>query len=173
MIKYNKKMSDYNFLITEDNSTGLYNNSVGDIYHSKTGALREAIEKFVIPSFNYINSECINILDICFGIGYNTKAALLQNRSINIDALEYDSKLVMLSPFIKDSINDADLKIFLLSELLKKFSPDEILNNLEEQIAISSGAFFSPDILNLIRVISNDRYKNNPELSKNSFLHNI
>ena len=41
----------YEFLpyITADGSVGLFNNKVNDIYHSATGALSEAYDKFISP----------------------------------------------------------------------------------------------------------------------------
>ena len=47
------------------------------MYHSKFGALTEAWEKFILPSGidKNFNSE-IKVLDVCYGIGYNTKALM-------------------------------------------------------------------------------------------------
>ena len=64
---------------TNDGSVGLFSPEADDIYHSTYGALSEAYEKFILPADleNYfkIHSE-IKILDICYGIGYNTKSFL-------------------------------------------------------------------------------------------------
>ena len=43
-------MNNIKFIITDDSSMGLYNESVNDIYHSKTGAYTEALKKFILPS---------------------------------------------------------------------------------------------------------------------------
>lgn len=71
-------MSDFKPYITADGSTGLYNNEVQDIYHSASGALSEAFDKFIEPiDFDLlISKDNIKILDICYGIGYNSKAFL-------------------------------------------------------------------------------------------------
>lgn len=71
----------YNFYpyFTNDGSVGLYSESDNDIYHSTYGALTEAYEKFILPADfkNYFkNNNKIKILDICFGIGYNSKSFL-------------------------------------------------------------------------------------------------
>ena len=102
----------YKFLpfMTNDYSVGLYNEDVNDIYHSAFGALSEAFEKFVNPVLPYIKQKNqLNVLDICYGIGYNTKAllsALLQsNININIDCVDNDITLMQLSPFICSNIN--------------------------------------------------------------------
>ena len=71
-------MNDFLPYITNDNSVGLYDKDVDDIYHSASGALSEAFEKFILPiDFNDLKrNKNINVLDICYGIGYNTKAFL-------------------------------------------------------------------------------------------------
>lgn len=64
---------------TNDGSVGLFSPEADDIYHSTYGALAEAYEKFVIPADlekYFQNNTQIKVLDICFGIGYNTKSFL-------------------------------------------------------------------------------------------------
>lgn len=72
-------MKDILPFYTKDGSVGLYSNADKDIYHSVYGAYSEAYDKFVIPArfdkFLKNNSE-IKILDLCYGIGYNTKSFL-------------------------------------------------------------------------------------------------
>ena len=70
-------MRDYEPYYTEDGSIGLYSYAEKDVFHSKYGALTEAWEKFVIPSgIDNLNKNNIKVLDICYGIGYNTKALM-------------------------------------------------------------------------------------------------
>ena len=72
-------MREYEFYYTQDGSIGLYSYSDNDVYHSKFGAVTEAWDKFIISSniSKIINtSDNINVLDICYGIGYNTKALM-------------------------------------------------------------------------------------------------
>lgn len=118
---------------TNDGSVGLFSPEANDIYHSTYGALTEAYEKFILPSdfekFFRKNSE-IKILDICFGIGYNSKSFLNKlleiiyndtidtnniSKTINNDeiytnnkkykifihAIDTDKNLATLSPFFK------------------------------------------------------------------------
>lgn len=71
-------MSEFKPFITADGSVGLYNDDFGDIYHSAEGALSEAYNKFIYP-INFaklLEHEQIKILDICYGIGYNSKSFL-------------------------------------------------------------------------------------------------
>ena len=72
-------MRDYEFYYTQDGSIGLYSHVDKDVYHSKFGAVTEAWEKFIIPSGidKLINIKPnIKILDVCYGIGYNTKSLM-------------------------------------------------------------------------------------------------
>ena len=71
-------MTDFHPYFTHDGSVGLYSPQFNDIYHSATGALTEAYEKFIYPSDieNLMTKESIKVLDICYGIGYNSKSFL-------------------------------------------------------------------------------------------------
>ena len=120
----------YLFLKTKDGSVGLYDDDVKDIYHSSLGAYKEALDKFVLPAQieRFKNGRC-KVLDICYGIGYNTKALLKYSYEYNyniqfkIDALEIQKDLIELSPFIKPAkFNNIDYEIdkFLLESYLKE-----------------------------------------------------
>lgn len=64
---------------TNDGSVGLYSPQVDDVYHSAYGALSEAYEKFILPAELQTvlkNKSEIKILDLCYGIGYNSKSFL-------------------------------------------------------------------------------------------------
>lgn len=71
-------MYEFNPYFTNDGSVGLYNKDFNDIYHSATGALTEAYEKFILPvDFDNLTTDGnLKVLDICYGIGYNTKSLL-------------------------------------------------------------------------------------------------
>lgn len=76
---YNVMMYDLCPYFTNDGTVGLFSRSDDDIYHSTYGALTESWQKFIIPAHfeDYVEShEEVKILDICYGIGYNTKTAL-------------------------------------------------------------------------------------------------
>ena len=140
---------------TNDGSVGLFSPDADDIYHSTYGALTEAYEKFILPSNfkDYLkkNNE-IKILDICFGIGYNSKSFLnyllnfIYNETIdtnkikNIDkiytnnkkykvyihALDNDKNLALLSPFFvtnKKILKNNNLSFY--NEKIKKMLCDK------------------------------------------------
>lgn len=72
---------------TNDGTVGLFSRTDDDIYHSTYGALTESWQKFIIPAHfeEYLAThDEVKVLDICYGIGYNTKTALnvfIQNDS--------------------------------------------------------------------------------------------
>ncbi len=88
--------------LSEDGSYTAYSKEYDEHYHStKDGALYESLVKHVNPAFKLKqNQEEINILDICFGLGFNTLATLFYhkknslNSKINIYSPELDSSLV-------------------------------------------------------------------------------
>lgn len=72
-------MQDLCPYFTNDGTVGLFSKEDDDIYHSTYGAVTESWQKFIIPAKlqDYIAThDSIKILDLCYGIGYNSKAAL-------------------------------------------------------------------------------------------------
>ena len=61
-----------------DGSHTFYNDEVGESYHTPLGAAMEAREKYIPPC--EVEKRCrngrINVLDICYGLGYNTAALI-------------------------------------------------------------------------------------------------
>ena len=95
-------MRNYEPYYTEDGSIGLYSYADKDVYHSKYGALTEAWEKFILPSgLKHNNKDEIKVLDVCYGIGYNTKA--LMSFFINKNKIY---KKNFLKKFLTKSINN-------------------------------------------------------------------
>jgi len=80
----------------------MYSKEFNQNYHStKEGALNESLSKHIIPALEYHQGAIeLNILDICFGLGYNTLATLYyikQNNltiKLNICSPEFDTKLL-------------------------------------------------------------------------------
>ena len=91
----------HKMVLSEDGSYTAYSKEYDEHYHStKDGALHESLLKHVLPAFKIIQDrEEINILDICYGLGFNTLATLLYYRQNNLT-----SKLNIYSPEL-----DADL----------------------------------------------------------------
>ena len=87
---------------SEDGSYTAYSKEYDEHYHAtKDGALRESLNKHVIPCFSQFNNPThLNILDICFGLGFNTLATLYYlkenrlNTTLSIYSPELDADLV-------------------------------------------------------------------------------
>ncbi len=89
---------------TNDGSNTLYSSKFNQHYHSvKAGAINEALSKHVIPAITYTinnNLKEINILDICFGLGYNTFTTIdyiIKNNldiKVNFYSPEFDTELI-------------------------------------------------------------------------------
>lgn len=87
---------------TKDGSNTLFSARYNQHYHNPDdGAIQESLTKHIIPTLEFHKEkEELNILDICFGIGYNTFTTLyyiLNNnleKKVNIYSPELDGNLV-------------------------------------------------------------------------------
>jgi tRNA U34 5-methylaminomethyl-2-thiouridine-forming methyltransferase MnmC len=71
---------------TEDGSFTFFSTQFGECFHSHTGAYTEAQKKFVEPTELLQKAKTakrLRLLDICYGLGYNTAAALEAIWSVN------------------------------------------------------------------------------------------
>ena len=91
-------MDDYKKQTTKDGSLSLYSLSYEEGFHDKDGALRESINKYLLPAQleQFSNAEKIVVLDVCMGLGYNTgcilEELLQSNIKIEWHGLEIDEK---------------------------------------------------------------------------------
>lgn len=77
---------------TRDGSYTFRNPDVDECYHSTTvGAIEEAEKKYVEPA-NLQEGQ--SVLDFCFGLGYNTLAALMKVRSLRVVGIEHDREIL-------------------------------------------------------------------------------
>jgi len=85
--------------LTADGSLTFFSQQFQETFHSQHGAKQEAQEKFIIPcqlAEKAQQQSQLNLLDICYGLGYNTATALetIWNRNPNcrvqLIALESD-----------------------------------------------------------------------------------
>jgi len=72
-------------VLSEDGTYTAYSKEYDEHYHStKDGALNESLYKHVYPAFKVKkDAKELNILDICFGLGFNTLATLYHLKQIN------------------------------------------------------------------------------------------
>jgi len=114
---------------TEDGSATFFSEKFGEPYHSVTaGAFTEALEKFCRPSKvrERAREGKVSLLDVCFGLGYNTVAFLSEVLSENPGALvkvvgfEYDISVIENS--LKVNWGKFEKWKWVLRELLKNRS---------------------------------------------------
>jgi len=120
---------------TADGSETFLNEEVGESYHSQTGAVEEAFKKYAVPCRikELSKKGKIKILDICFGMGYNSAAAIdaaleeNPNCEIEIIGLENDIEIVNKRKEVNPAIKNY--------KLIKKMG--EKLELVEGQISIT------------------------------------
>lgn len=117
---------------TADGSTTYYSEEFKEHYHSTTGALEESFKKFVIPSLkDKLEQEHIKLLDICFGIGYNTACAIhyikANNPRIRIEIVGLEN-----DPAIVRSVKDLEVPRLISEEY-------DILRKLPDSWQVNQG----------------------------------
>ena len=90
-------MSELKGILTKDGSISLRSLSFQENFHSQEGALKETEIKFINPSnLKRFKEKSLNVLDICFGLGYNSaflfNKLIKQNSFTNWYALEIDNR---------------------------------------------------------------------------------
>lgn len=107
-------------IITSDSTFTLFNTKFNEHYHSiSDGAYNETLYKHVIPVFQHCkNKDSIKILDICFGLGYNTLCFLEYANNNN-----YKGNIEIYSP-----------EINLIHDLYKHTYPKQCDMHILEQL---------------------------------------
>ena len=91
-------MDDLKRQTTKDGSLSLYSLTYEEGFHDMDGALRESINKYLLPAQldQFHNTEKIVILDVCIGLGYNSgcilEELLQRNHTIEWHGLEIDQR---------------------------------------------------------------------------------
>lgn len=120
-----------------DGSYTAYSKEYDEHYHStKDGALFESLVKHVEPAFKIkAHQSEITILDICFGLGFNTLATIYYHKK---NALH--SKLNIFSP---------ELDASLVKSLGSFVYPEEFDEFKEILFALVENGFYSDDTLHV------------------------
>ena len=100
-------------IITADNTETFLNLEVGESYHSQTGAVDEAFKKYAQPCKikELAKNGSITILDMFFGLGYNSAMAIDVALEENPDCLitvigtEFDQKIISNIQKVNPPIN--------------------------------------------------------------------
>ncbi len=90
IVKINKKTMNTSFDLkeTDDGSYTFFSSEFEELFHSHSGAKQEAQKKFIEPCQLLKKAKIqkqIILLDICYGLGYNSAAALAGIWSVNPD----------------------------------------------------------------------------------------
>ncbi|MBW3003244.1 hypothetical protein KY328_06015 [Candidatus Woesearchaeota archaeon] len=104
---------------TQDGSVTFMSDKVGETYHSISGAKEESEKKFVEPCLGSVkDKDDIWVLDVCFGLGYNTAALLdaVTGKRVNVIALENDPG-ILLKILEVDDVFDSH---FVIKDLIKE-----------------------------------------------------
>ena len=115
---------------TVDGSITYYNEDFNECYHTKAGALSEARIKHVEPANlkELAKKGEVRILDICFGLGYNTIVALdellEENCKIFVVGLENDEKIIEKIPMLELESKGYEYVNRLAKE--KEYSDDKV-----------------------------------------------
>jgi tRNA U34 5-methylaminomethyl-2-thiouridine-forming methyltransferase MnmC len=126
-----RELISRNLLVQTDDGTYTVRSTAGsELMHSRMGALREAFEKFAIPSgINKIINP--TILDLCSGLGYNSLAALVTNPSSSIHMIEYSREMIFLGACLESEYNE--------KKIIDKAVYDFLNDRKNEKIKIING----------------------------------
>ena len=116
-------MSELIEVLTEDGSYSLRSVFFQENFHSSVGALAETKLKFTVPSdLQRFQDRSLNVLDICFGLGYNSASLLnelnKQKSYLNWYALEIDKRPLEYSLRNKSFLKLWDPKVKKIFESL-------------------------------------------------------
>jgi tRNA U34 5-methylaminomethyl-2-thiouridine-forming methyltransferase MnmC len=139
-------MDNITFKITEDGSHTLYLKDLDETYHSKHGAIQEALHVFIDAGLNFVNLPHLNILEVGFGTGLNTFLTLQEStdRSINYTSLEaypLSEDIVSQLNYTKElKLNSEGIQLFKMChqvewESYQKITPKFNLNKIKVELA--------------------------------------
>ncbi len=118
-------MPNQEIIKTEDGSDTIYNQDIGESYHSRFGALQESMHVFITAGLRQIKYSSVNILEIGFGTGLNALLSLAESmrsgqtmQYITIEKfplprkiwnqLNYTHILPDIEPHLFNSLHDAE-----------------------------------------------------------------
>ncbi|MCK4442230.1 MAG: hypothetical protein KAU90_09505 [Sulfurovaceae bacterium] len=180
-LAYNKNLrKEKKLMPTVDGSSTLFSTEFEESYHSTfDGALHESLYKHVIPAFSFQKDKKeLTILDICFGLGYNTFATIyyikkenLKNK-VHIISPEFDQELVKsLSSFEYPKEFDSLKNIII--ELSQNFYYED--KQFKIEILLGDARVSIPKIKQKIDIVYQDAFspKKNPLLWTKEYFADI
>lgn len=168
----------FHTFINKYGTTSLFCDDIGDIYYSFIGAYEEAMQKFVLPLSEENFSRDLKVLDICYGLGFNSKTFvnyLINEKNfknkIEIDAIDIDKKILALSLLHNNrNINQLIHNKFSLSLLRTsdfKNETEYLLNNEDFSCLINNASD------SILKLYQNKRINYKKNAKKSTFVHNI
>jgi len=151
---YNQALrSQKRVILCEDGTHTLFSEEFSEPYHStKDGALHESLEKHVKPALNLKKGfSSLTILDICFGLGYNSFATLYYLKKYRLK-----TKIHILSPEFDEA----------LIHSLKKFDYPEEFNQIQEIIHQVSQNLYYEDEQFKIEILLGDARESVPKIKE-------
>jgi tRNA U34 5-methylaminomethyl-2-thiouridine-forming methyltransferase MnmC len=121
------------YKITYDGSKTLFSSKYNQTFHSlQDGALSESLYKHIIPALSIFEySEELHILDICFGLGYNTFGTIyyvLENKlpiKLTFYSPEFDLELIQSLEFFEYPPEFEKLKKIIFEISKNQYYKDE------------------------------------------------
>ncbi len=151
---YKEELRDKKKLVlTKDGTKTLFSCEFNEAYHStKDGALYESLEKHVKPALSLQkDKKDLVILDICFGLGYNTLATLYHIKKYNLS-----TNIHIISPEIDKG----------LIKSLREFEYPKEFNQFKDIIEKLSKNLFYKDKQFTIEILIGDAREIIPKIDK-------
>lgn len=127
--------------LTGDGSFTFYSTEFGETFHSHYGAHQEAIGKFVYPTLlpEKATQGPVKILDVCYGLGYNTAAALETIWQVNPDC-QVQIYALELNPVVPRAAMAAGRSLTITNSGLQTWSPrvQTYLNTLAYDLEVQA-----------------------------------
>jgi tRNA U34 5-methylaminomethyl-2-thiouridine-forming methyltransferase MnmC len=164
---------------TIDGSQTLFSKKYNQHFHDvDTGAIKESLTKHIIPAFSFHeDKKKLRILDICFGIGYNTLCTIyyIKKNNLNINlqiySPEFDLELIeSLNNFNFPSEFD-EIKHIISSISKNKLYEDE---NIKIEVSIGDAREYIKTLKD-IDIVYQDAFSLdvNPELWSVEYFNDI
>jgi tRNA U34 5-methylaminomethyl-2-thiouridine-forming methyltransferase MnmC len=171
--------SNYQAVPTADGSFTLFSTQYNQCYHStKDGALIESLHKHVRPAFTLQKNQSeLTILDICFGLGFNTLTTLWYNdqhdkKPLKIYTPELDE---MMLKSLETLAYPEELQPYI--PILKNLIKDKIYEdkNLTIELFIGDARAYVKEFENTFDIIYQDAFSpdENPKLWTLEYFNDI
>ncbi len=165
---------------SEDGSYTAFSETFNEHYHStKDGALKETLHKHIIPAFSFCKDKKeLHILDICFGLGFNTLTTIYYAKKhfpdikLFIYSPEFDQELIHS---LKSFVYPAEFTPYLdiLHTLIKTNSYQD--ESLHVNLFIGDAREYIKQFSSVFDIVYQDAFspQSNPALWTKEYFHDI